>query len=223
MTNPTDALLTALATPRRRRVLSLLTNRSEEIDETSLAELIASAETGKPRRAVTEKERDRVRTDLHHVHLPALVDGEIVERDDDGSVTLAAWSLLDRGRVRRVLDDPESVTETEERVFDALSHPRRRRILSTLRDSRGPRSLEDLGRSLVESGAFGDAEDAVVSLHHVHLPRLAEADLVEWDAESETVSRSEFSDHDGDRPGETTAPLEFGRGGGTMVGVEVDD
>lgn len=72
-------------------------------------------------------------------------------------------------------------------VFSALSHPLRRRVLATIHDS-SPQS----------SGGFepedfvrrdGPHERPVLELHHNHLPRLDSAGFVDWDDETDTVTR----------------------------------
>lgn len=86
--------------------------------------------------------------------------------------------------------DPDS-------LFDTLADTSRRRVLAALFDTR-TRSVNDLARTLADpDGQPGDRQpsesstDAVeryhLRLHHVHLPRLADAGLVSYDADQSVV------------------------------------
>lgn len=111
-----------------------------------------------------------------------------------------------------VISDPESLTTpaTESRdetgsTFDLLADRRRRIALRYLETADSPVSLGDLADHLAieerpaESGPVADLGDALlgtrrrirISLRHVHVPKLAEADAVEFDLETNTVSLRE--------------------------------
>lgn len=81
---------------------------------------------------------------------------------------------------------------TWDTAFEALSSDRRRRLLAIL-DAEGEITVSGAVRRLAEEEADGepqrvDRETVEVSLHHVHLPALRTAGLVEWDREAGTVS-----------------------------------
>ncbi len=83
--------------------------------------------------------------------------------------------------------DPLADVPTE--CYDVLRHPRRLRLLEVLGTYRTRLTLEELTTELVERESLevstGQARhDVRVSLVHNHLPRLAEYDIVEWDAET---------------------------------------
>lgn len=65
-------------------------------------------------------------------------------------------------------------------MLDALAHQRRRHALYELRDADGAMAVE----SLADAVADDAGEQVVVSLHHQHLPRLADVGLVDYDARS---------------------------------------
>ena len=79
-------------------------------------------------------------------------------------------------------------------LLDALGHSTRRRILSHLRDH-GVASLDELATQVAawESGAPPDEvpaeqrDRAAATLAHTHLPKLAEAGCIEYDARSRTA------------------------------------
>lgn len=86
---------------------------------------------------------------------------------------------------------PES-TDTLDQVYRALSQPVRRQLLLTLQKGT-PCTVEEI--AAMQSGAENQAEDVVVKLHHVHLPLLDDAGFIEWDRESETITKGpQFED-----------------------------
>ncbi|WP_251343795.1 DUF7344 domain-containing protein [Haloplanus halophilus] len=86
----------------------------------------------------------------------------------------------------------EISTETALRL---LAKQQRRRILRRIAESPDPTTVDQLATHL------GDAEatrtdnrthdDRVVSLHHVHLPMLAEAGVITYDASQRVVHRGQ--------------------------------
>lgn len=108
-----------------------------------------------------------------------------------------------------VISDPESLTapgagssDQTSAAFDLLADHRRRAVLRHLDEFDSPVSLETLAEHVTleeeghESGAIADWGDALlgthrrvrISLRHVHLPKLADADAIEFDYESNTVT-----------------------------------
>lgn len=98
-------------------------------------------------------------------------------------------------------DQRAATNETEpsvDDVFDVLGDARRRRVLSVLSDSQHSMALTELARRV----AAGEADAAPltvsestvrtvsVALHHVHLPTLARASLVDYDPADGTVART---------------------------------
>ncbi len=87
-------------------------------------------------------------------------------------------------------------------VFQLLSSPRRRFVLYYLREHGGETELEDLTRALAawETGKpaadLGDDDEkrVYVSLYQTHVPKLEENGIVEYDADSTTVSLTDAAD-----------------------------
>jgi len=67
-------------------------------------------------------------------------------------------------------------------VMNALTKPERRLVLLRLLDDPVDVDVESITREISD-------ENARLQLYHVHLPKLADEGYVEWDTESETVSR----------------------------------
>lgn len=71
-------------------------------------------------------------------------------------------------------------------LFELLSHEYRRYVLWTLADPDG-RTDEPIRMTLF---AEDDEPDILrIELRHNHLPRLDDAELVDWDPETETLAR----------------------------------
>jgi len=85
---------------------------------------------------------------------------------------------------------------SRDRVFDILSSPRRRYVLYFLRTEESPIQLTDLAEHVaawendttVEELSSQQRKRVYVSLYQTHLPKLAEAGLVEYDDESGEVA-----------------------------------
>ncbi|MFC4246600.1 hypothetical protein ACFOZ7_06270 [Natribaculum luteum] len=80
-------------------------------------------------------------------------------------------------------------------VYDALSNERRRRVLSALSEETTPVDVAELAHTVATAETAdrprGTPDEHVTqvhtSLHHVHLPKLTDLGLVEYDPDAETV------------------------------------
>lgn len=82
---------------------------------------------------------------------------------------------------------PKARTDALDQLFDVLSHPYRRRILTRLNE-RNPRDEASFSTDSVAEDT--DDDDLVaVEIHHRHLPKLAKAGFVDWDHETNAVTR----------------------------------
>lgn len=97
-------------------------------------------------------------------------------------------------------DRRQTGEEPTSRVFDALANERRRVVLDSLAEAEPPVRVDDLARRVAARERRGDRagepgrgppEGAVrrvhVSLHHTHLPKLAEAGLLDYDPDHQVV------------------------------------
>jgi len=92
-------------------------------------------------------------------------------------------------------DDSTGVNLTRSDRYSLLSDGRRRLALSLLAERGGSMGLEPLATMV----AAREADDTVpaealierveVSLHHAHLPKLADHDVIDYDAETRRVER----------------------------------
>ena len=79
-----------------------------------------------------------------------------------------------------------------DRLFDALSHPYRRRILTLLAEANPRDEAEFSPEELVMDP--DDTELTTVALYHKHLPKLAEAGYIEWDRDTHAIRRGQRFD-----------------------------
>lgn len=182
-----DEVLDCLTDGRRRESLSILADREGALRERDLAEAIAAAESDD----VTESAVRTVTVELRHLHLPKLDEAGLVAWDPDGeTVTAADHPLFEDSRLRQLVeaDDPEW-----DAVLEAVANGRRRSVLAALRSVGGPLQRDALAHAIAdgEDGSRPSPEtvdDLRVQLHHVHLPKLEAAGLVEYDAAEGTVT-----------------------------------
>lgn len=199
MNTTNKALLNALALRRRRHALSILHERGSGVSEAELATLVAGAEAGVSAGDVPAADAQRVQIDLHHAHLPKLEASGLVQRKGD-AVHLNDRAKLEREPIARFIERPDSVSETEEQILRSLADDRRQTVLSILQERDRSLSLEALSegvaaaeRAVLTDELTQETTNAVaISLHHSHLPMLAEAGVVDYDQKRQTV---EYTGH----------------------------
>lgn len=189
-----DSTLSALGKRRRRTLVGLLAERSKPISQTALSLQLAVRESNRSIDTLTSRQIERVERELHHRDLPMLE-----------SVALVDWDRPEE-TVRRtdhaVYRDPKfrAVLTEDADFWDDLLHniadTRRRRLLGILYDA-GERVPVDTAVTKLLAQEVSDGGDKTVSgdrvssvrseLHHVHLPKLAAADLIEWNRGNETA------------------------------------
>ncbi|ODR82237.1 hypothetical protein BG842_18160 [Haladaptatus sp. W1] len=80
---------------------------------------------------------------------------------------------------------PDGEEATLDRVFDVLCHPHRRHILMTLTKSSPQRKVVFTLDELSDDTSGLDA----LQLHHIHLPKLEDVDLIRWDRNKQIVMK----------------------------------
>ncbi|MDF9746964.1 DUF7344 domain-containing protein [Natrinema salsiterrestre] len=110
-----------------------------------------------------------------------------------------------------LLNSPESLTafgegaDAVDTALDLLANQRRRGVLEYLEESGGSAPLTELAVEIAaqeagaEPNAISDHGDVSardrravrISLHHTHIPKLANADVVDYDTATETVTLRE--------------------------------
>lgn len=88
-----DSLFRALAHPRRRGLLRLLSDLDEPSTIPGLAEMIARDEQDAEPDVIDDDDIDSIYTELYHWHIPVLEDCELVNCEGSrGPVTLSEWA-----------------------------------------------------------------------------------------------------------------------------------
>lgn len=75
-------------------------------------------------------------------------------------------------------------------VFDVLADQRRRNLLRHLLECDPPVSVTEIAEALQSHGHVGSVEERRklrISIHHVHLPKLDERGVLDYDAETNRV------------------------------------
>lgn len=181
----TSRFFEALASRRRRTLLAVLLDEGGPVCERRLTARVAASERDDPADVPSQACRDDVRTTFHHAHLPKLQETGLIEHDrDEGTVAAADDVVIDLAEVEALLDDgngiqPARVTET----MSILASCRRRTILSLL-SRRSTMTREEVAEYVASRERDGppapeDVERVLVDLHHVHVPKLAEAEMIE--------------------------------------------
>jgi DNA-binding transcriptional ArsR family regulator len=188
-----NPVFAAITERRRRRILDILLDRTSPVAEEDLAIHLAAAEQGKPLLDIVAEDVQSLEIDLAHVQLPALERaGLVVWDEEEATVTTTDHPAF---------QDPKFVciVETEadgwDDVLASLTSKRRRITLSVLKGWDVPMVNADLAREIAtcETDGEGDPDSETVadlhaSLHQVHLPKLDDAGLVEYDTVDGTVA-----------------------------------
>lgn len=84
---------------------------------------------------------------------------------------------------------PTDLTATE--IFPLLANNRRRNLLHYLAGRAGSVSIGELAEQLAiweDAPTYDQYERILTSLYHIHLPKLAEAGIIDYEIEQETVT-----------------------------------
>lgn len=191
-TVPTAAtLLSECASPERRIVLETL-SETGPIALESLAEHLVARRRGIPIAEVPDDAHERAVVGLYHTHLQRLSDAGFVEHDGDGEeATVALASAVDADRVRELIETGEGNWTALDVL---LSADRRRHVVSLLTTAERTLPLDELAEAVavlergdVDEPGADDLDSVRISLHHVHLPRLDDAGVVDYDPDERTV------------------------------------
>lgn len=186
-------ILRSLNDERRRTALRLLQDRSSPVSDEEVATHLVAEEADKRLLDVTEDELQACRTALRHAHFPILDTVGLIEWDREGNaVAISGHPAVQNPTFTRIL---ETDAVGWDDVLANLAHRRRRVALSVLSDYDAPLSRVALAREIAVAEAdeettpdTGMIDDLCADLHHVHLPKLENAGLVEYDARSGAVS-----------------------------------
>ena len=88
-------------------------------------------------------------------------------------------------------------------IFACLGHPYRRKTVTIVTEMDVPIAIHELAREIAtrsdrvlsDDGESDPVESIRIELYHNHLPKLAEADLIEYDQDVNLVSSSPATTH----------------------------
>ncbi|WP_210424082.1 DUF7344 domain-containing protein [Halorussus ruber] len=188
-----DATFDALANRRCRALLGHLSESGDALVVDDLADRLADELDD------DSASEARLLTSLHHTHLPKLADAKLVEYDADrGLVRFRSDSRFDS--LASTVESLESADQpsSTDRLFELLADSRRRQALRTL-VRHEDLSLPDLADEVAVAEYDRplpniDPDDVLkiyLSLYHTHVPKLAAADLVNYDQDGDHVALTE--------------------------------
>ena len=185
-----NTIFTALASEQRRLVIDVVVDRSSPVDERELATFLAARERDIELGDVTHEQRRRALAALRHRVLPELEEARLVERRDDG-VTMADHPTVSHATIGRLLD-----ADPPDDVLRALANGRRRDVYAILAAEGPSIDRRTLARAVAareydvapEAVPDREVDDVLTTLHHVHLPTLEDADVLEYDHERGLVT-----------------------------------
>lgn len=169
----------ALRSENCREVVQVLRAHNDAITVTELAKRVATTESASTADASAV---DSVRIRLHHVDLPKLADAGLLDWDKEaGEVFPTDHPVYDGSSA----DEDGSVASSRASTA-TLADDRRREILASIESDGGPITRETLARNVAARDADGEPsqsriENVLIQLHHRHLPKLADAGLLEYD------------------------------------------
>lgn len=174
----------------RRRLLVILRECEEPATERELADRLAATKAGG---SVENDSVERIRRllgRLRHVHLPKLDEAGLVRWNGTAeTVSLTDHPVHDDAQLQRFV---QTEADGWDDVISSLADGRRRAVLAALESRRGHVARDALARDVAtrEGGgepSTGTADEVEGQLHHIHLPKLEQAGLVEYDVDDESV------------------------------------
>lgn len=186
-----NPVLACLGSPRRRHILRILIDRSSPIGLRELATNLAAEEQPQELVDVTRKEVNTIQADLIHVHLLKLEAAGLIDWDQSAdTVTTTNHPALEDPKLQQMI---ATNADGWEAIAENLASKRRRIILAALKDADRSLARADLAKRVVtrEHDSVEDtraAADALLTeLHHIHLPKLEQADLISYDTDTATA------------------------------------
>lgn len=189
----TNDILNCLTVARRRRILAVLIKQSTSLTEEELARGVGTVEKDVSVENLPADNLGQLQLSLHHNHLPRLDDVGLVEWNQTrGTVQMADHPVINSPEFKHLLNRPESEAD---KIIDCLTDKHRRAILDVLESNSGKQTLGRLVREMSEcdgeTHSSQSEEDMRIQFHHVHLPQLDEAGLIDYHAgDEEGVLRS---------------------------------
>lgn len=195
-----NELLDSLNDRQRRRILRQLDDRSGTVTERELAEKLVAEDRNEPVEDVPEGPIEGVRIQLQHVHLPQLNEAGLLDWDEgDETVASTDTPVWDDREFQRLIEMDD---EEWDDVVGSMTDGRLDKVLAVL-ESDGQTVRRDvlahrIAAREADGESWADAVEAVrTELHHVHLPKLEGAGLVEYNDDDGTVTYQDVPTSEG--------------------------
>lgn len=185
-----NQMLDVLTNAKRREILEVLEGLAPTTERELAVELAATAQ-GDPAKGASNEEVEAIHVGLRHVHLPKLDDVGLVAWDeDDGTVRETEHPVLDDRQFERLVGIAGGEGDD---VLAAVESERRRTTLAVLESRDGSLSRGELAREVAARETDGEPSTEAVNelrilLYHVHLPKLADTGLIEYNDETGSVA-----------------------------------
>lgn len=188
-------LFECLAHGDRRRLLGIVHEHAPDpLTDRDLALLVTRSESP----STQDRTVEQTLVSMHHVHLPKLEAAGLVDHvPEEGIVTTTDHpAFRDPAIVDLLTEDVDVGSSVVDALFESLVNARRRAILDVLSHQFQPIHTETLARELgarergcCEAAVPSEAvEEILTTLLHRHLPKLADAGLIERDEAKGTVA-----------------------------------
>lgn len=105
----------------------------------------------------------------------------------ESNPAMAGKRIIPPSPLSRGMSDSWSGSQTADRyaVFELLSNGHRHRLLTTLLEEGSTTAIPPSD----DTGPEADPESVRLALYHIHLPKLDDAGLIEWDRDQNQVSK----------------------------------
>ena len=190
-------ILTTVGTSQRRSILASLIDYPAAMSERELALTLAENEEKIPGTDDSPENAWRIRTDLHHRHLPLLEDSGLVEWNREGeTIQTTEHPVFEDPKFQQLLEiESDGVDE----ALSELASRRRRVLLAIVRDGQRSISKAALAREIFQREEDTEprqesVNEIVVALSHIHLPKLDDVNIIEYNPTTERVA---YTGHSG--------------------------
>lgn len=192
-----DTVFDVLKNARRRTLLSTLQRESQPKELQQVAVHVAAAEQGVHPADVDDDARRRAYVSLYQSHVPKLIDAGVLEYGDEDETTVRTTTLGD-GILAFSTDLTTAMGEDDFQAdvqFDLLANSRRRSVVRYLAAVESATTVDELATTVgaAEQGttttelSTEQRKRIYVSLYQVHLPKLADSDVIEYDPDTGSV------------------------------------
>lgn len=197
---PKDEIFNILKNSRRRSTIRMVSQSDSPLSIEEIAERIAAQENDKDRSQLTSGERKRVYVTLYQLHLKKLSEKGVIEFDEENG-NVRSGELFDAYlHALREYTPKNNIGQRElDNRFHILQNQRRRMVIDILEDTNSSISLGDLAERIASNETnkaiaqltSRERKRVYIPLYQVHLPKLDDANVIDFDKHRGKVSRGD--------------------------------